>query len=189
MRRARELNRRFAGTHLAQLGQAGRECCQVNRPAVTRNLHGVAAADPCGSRRPRPEAGKPPLAASHAPRLWHCGVQYGPFASPDIDRDQFPSHGLGAPGKYFERLRHLHGSDQRRDRVEHADGVTCRLAGLRRIAEDAFQAGGLAGYDGHDRAVRADRRAIDPWDAVLDRDLVDQKARLVIVGAVKDDVD
>jgi hypothetical protein len=75
------------------------------------------------------------------------------------------------------------------ERAEDAGSVAGLLEALRLGLEQARKARGQAGTNGHGQAVASDRGGVNPGLALLDGEVVDQKARFKIIRAVQNDVE
>ena len=90
----------------------------------------------------------------------------------------------------FQRLGRLQRGDRRDDRPDHPGRFAGGLQfGRRRLGQEATEAGRLARQDGEHLPLGADAAAEDPRDVVRHGVVVEQVARLEVVGAVDDDVD
>lgn len=108
---------------------------------------------------------------------------------PEIEREQFIGLGGDVVGQQFDRGDDLQRGNHRRCRAKHAGGVAGgKFGGAGRRGEDAAQARGMGGLDGHHPTFRSDARAVDPGNTVLDRDVVQQIARGDVVGSVENEV-
>ena len=91
-------------------------------------------------------------------------------------------------GQDAQRVGHLNGGHGGDDHVQHAGGFAGGLRARRRVGIDAAQARGAAGNHRHGESVAGHGGAVDPRNAAAHGEIVDQVARLEIVGAVQDDV-
>ena len=106
-------------------------------------------------------------------------------AVPDIRRGQLFRDQFRVPGENFQRFGALYRRNQRDDGANDASSFAGGLVTAGRVGKNAAQTGGLPGQHRHTNAVAADGRAVNPGDAVLDREIVQEIAGLEIVGAIQ----
>src|ERR1019366_7979337 len=94
----------------------------------------------------------------------------------------------GGAGEDAQRVGHLKGGHGGDNHVQYAGGFAGGLRARRRVRVDAAQARGAAGDHRHGDAVAGHGRPVDPRDAAAHGKIVDQVARLEVVGAIQDDI-
>ena len=158
--------------------------------AGRRKLHGVAAAE--RNRRGAAAAFEPrkiALDAGAAARFLDGArdADRAELVVPEVDHRQSPADRLAMAAQDFQRLGRLQGGDRRDDRPDDAGRFARWLKfRRRRLGEEAAEARRLARQDGEHLPLGADAAAEDPRDVVRHGEIVEQVARLEIVGAVDD---
>jgi hypothetical protein len=118
-----------------------------------------------------------------------CRAPQAAAARPQVDSYEASQQGFRPARQQLERLARLYPSDDVDDRGDDARGVAGGGgAGRRRLLEQASQAGRRLRPHRQRRAVRADAGAVHPRHALAHADVVDQEARLEVVGAVQHQV-
>ena len=108
---------------------------------------------------------------------------------PHVARLQPPVERLFAPRQELHRFGDLERSDKIHDRPEHADRVARLFESWRATLDETREAGSQARSNRHRYAVTRHRGGINPRPPGFHRDIIDEKSRLKIVGAVQDDVE
>src|ERR1700688_1615881 len=70
--------------------------------------------------------------------------------------------------------------------VQDSSGFAGFERALRRVSENASQAGGLARKHIHGHAVAAYGCGVDPWGTILDGEIIDEIAGFEVIGAIED---
>src|SRR5262249_11398916 len=106
------------------------------------------------------------------------------FVFPDVNADEFPTDLVLGAGQDLDGFRSRERRDQTYGRVEDAGGVARFDRAAWRCRKDATQTSGIVRQDVHGNAIRRNCRGVDPRDLVLYRPVVEQVARLEIIGGV-----
>ncbi len=112
-------------------------------------------------------------------------------AGPDVARKQAAMKSLGAAGEKLQGFGSFEGGDQIDDWPEDTDGVAGLFETLGGGAgfEKTGEARSGAGTNGHGQPVTGDGGGVDPRESGVHREVVDQEARLEIVGAIEEQMD
>src|ERR1043166_7774203 len=178
----------FVGAHRRHCAQAPRELVQIQRAGALVDLYRVAAAEADRGtasiqvRELAPDTGRTIRVASRR-------VNLADLTGPDIRRGQETVYPTGATRQDLKRVARLKRSDRRGHRPQHACRLTSGLGALRRLRVNALQTRRDSRNDRQLEPVAANRRAVNPGDPPVDGSIVDQVARLEVIGSIENQVD
>lgn len=179
---------------LADIGDGGRKPAsqrfQIESSATFVDLNGVAAAEGHVGLGLALEIREFMADASAA--RWVLGDADGlEVAGPNVARDQAAVERFFAVGEKFEGFGDFERGNEVDDGAEDADSVASFFEAVTVGGrfEEAGEARGDAGTDGHGDAVTCDSGGVNPGAGGLDGVVVDEEAGFEIISAVEDEVE